>query len=93
VQYYLGLFPAQSVISFFDRGDGEGAIDDDEYTVNEDTAELAEAAGALSLKNFAQTNGIKLTTPEDLTNFANFFFNAQLLRYWMGVEKSVYSLI
>jgi hypothetical protein len=73
----------------FDRGDGERGEYD--YTINEDTAELAQAAGALSLKNFAQTNGIKLTTPEDLTNFANFFFNTQLLRLWKGAEKSVYS--
>jgi hypothetical protein len=74
----------------FDRGDGEyqEAGDDDEYDVNEDTAELAHAAGALSIKNFALANGIKLTTREELNNFANFFFfNTELLRYWKGTEK------
>jgi hypothetical protein len=74
----------------FDREDGEGEIDF--YTVNDDTAKLAWAAAALFLKKFALANGIKLTTREELNNFANFFFNTRLLRYWKEAEKSVYSL-
>jgi hypothetical protein len=76
-----------------DRGDGDFDMAEDGYDVNEETAELAEAAGALSLKKFALANGIRLTTREDLNSFANFFFNTELLRYWKEVEKSVYSLI
>jgi hypothetical protein len=77
-----------------DRGDGQGEYDDDGYEVNEETEGLGRAAAALSVKKFALANGIKLTTREDLKNFANFFFfNTELLGYWKrAAEKSVYSL-
>jgi hypothetical protein len=81
----------------WDLGDGQGEYDDDDYDVNEKTAELAQAAAAISVKKFALANGIKLTTREELNIFANFFFNTRLLRYWKGsesdCEKSVYSFI
>jgi hypothetical protein len=68
---------------------GEGLDTYDDYYVNEDTAELARAAAALSVKNFALANGIKLTTHEELINFANFFFlfNTRLLYYLKDAEQ------